>query len=695
MNAPESTEFLRTLAVVLVIAGATSLLFLRLRLPVVFGYMAAGFLIGPHFPQFPLIADEHMVHELSQLGVILLMFALGLEFSLRKVARLVPTAGVIALAECSLLILLGYLIGQAFGWTRLESIFAGAMIAISSTTIVVKAFEEQKITGPFKEVVLSILIAEDLIAILLLAVLTAISTEATLSAAQLVSVAARLGVFLIGLIVIGLLIVPRTIKYIVGMNRAETTVVTTVGLCFASALIALQFGYSVALGAFLAGALAAESGVAHSVGYLIQPLRDLFAAIFFVAVGMLIQPDLILDHWPAVVVLATTVLLGKFVGVTIGSFFTGHGARTSVQAGLSLAQIGEFSFIIATVGLASGAIRPFLYPVAVAVAAITTITTPALIARSQRFANAIDRALPEPLQTFSALYGSWIESARRQPRREARAGRLLLLLLLDLGLLIVLIIGTVVVMQRLMDLLVTRAGLTADAAYWLIIGSAIVLTIPILLGSFRTTRLLAQRLAGLALPVASVTFDRADAPRRALIAALNLGLVFLSGILVVLVTAPFVPRLPSVLALLIISAVLLLAFWRSATNLQGHARAGAEVVAAALAKQLPMVEEPEPLHHIDDLLPGLGRPTPVRIPAGARAANRSLVELNLRGETGATLLTIRRGEEEIVFPSGNERLQPGDVVVLAGSQDAIAAACELLTHPGNTALHQTAAGVIQ
>ena len=289
---PESHHFLTNLALVLCVAAVTSLLFQRLHQPVVFGYLFAGMLIGPHIP-VPLVADEGLVHTLAELGVILLMFALGLEFSLRKLFRVAPTAGIIALLQCSAMIFLGFGLGRLFGWTVLESVYAGAIIAISSTTIILKAFAEQKVSGKVADIVFGVLIIEDLIAILLIAILMTVSSGGNLGPWELTRTGMRLAAFLVGLIAVGLLVVPRLVRATVRLGSPETTLVTAVGISFATALLALSFGYSVALGAFIGGSLVAESGQAEKIEHLVAPVRDMFAAIFFVAVGMLIDPALI------------------------------------------------------------------------------------------------------------------------------------------------------------------------------------------------------------------------------------------------------------------------------------------------------------------------------------------------------------------------------------------------------------------
>src|SRR5512145_428174 len=374
-------HFLLALTTVLGVAAVTTVLFERLRQPVVLGYILAGLIVGPHVP-VPLFADVGIVKTLSELGVILLMFALGLEFSLRSLARVGPTAGTTAVVQSSIMVWLGFVAGRAFGWTPLESVFAGAIVAMSSTTIIAKAFDDLRVKGALRDLVVGVLLVEDLFAIVFMAILTAVATGAGVSPGELGATLGRLVAFLAALLVAGMLVVPRAIRYVRRLGRPETLLVVSLGLCFGMAFLALEAGYSVALGAFLAGSLVAESGEGHAVEELVRPVRDLFAAIFFVSVGMLIEPALVARHWVAVLLFIGLVVVGKSSAVGLGAFLTGHGVRTSVQAGMSLAQIGEFSFILAALGASLRATGDFLYPIAVAVSAVTTLTTPWLIAGS-------------------------------------------------------------------------------------------------------------------------------------------------------------------------------------------------------------------------------------------------------------------------------------------------------------------------
>ena len=676
----DAHEFLRSLTVVLAVAAVTTVLFQRLRQPVVLGYLIAGLIVGPHVP-IPLVADPAVVQTLSELGVILLMFSLGLEFRLRKLMAVGPTAGLTALLQSSLMVWLGFTIGRLFGWTPLESLFAGAVIAISSTTIIAKAFDEQGITGTLREFVVGVLIVEDLIAVLLMAVLTAIASGSGLAAGPLVGTVARLVAFLVILVAVGLMVVPRAIRAIVRLKRRETTLVASIGICFTIALLAQVFGYSVALGAFLAGSLVAESGEEKQIERLVEPVRDVFGAVFFVSVGMLIDPALVAQHWGAVVALTAAVIIGKVLSVSLGAFLTGSGMRTSVQAGLSLAQIGEFSFIIAALGLALHATGEFLYPVAVAVSAITTLLTPWMIRASEPIAAWVDRKLPRPLQTFAVLYGSWLEELRaRRPAATAVAGirRLLRLLLLDAAIIAALIVATSASIGRIAAFARDQLGLSQVVARWLVVAAAAALSAPFCVGVVRLSQKLGVTLARLALPAEKhKRVDFAAAPRSMLVVTFQLAGVLLVGTPLLALTQPFLPAALGAAVLALLVVVLGVAFWRSATNLQGHVRAGAEVVLEALAAQSrprPTPTATDTLEQVHQLLPGLGALAAVPLDAGSAVIGRTLAQVNLRGRTGATVLAITRADGGVLVPTAKERLREGDVLAVAGTHEAIDAA---------------------
>jgi CPA2 family monovalent cation:H+ antiporter-2 len=688
----ESHAFLTNLALVFCVAGVTTLVFQRLRQPVVFGYLLAGLIIGPH-TSIPLVADEHLIETFAELGVILLMFSLGLELSLRKLMRVGPTAGMIAAGQCSAMVWIGYVIGRAFGWTVIESIYLGAIIAISSTTIILKAFAEQGVKQRFTRLVFGVLIFEDLIAIFLLTILTTISSGAALTPGAMLATAGRLAVFLAGLIGVGLLVVPRLIRLVVRMDRPEHTLVATVALCFACAFVALEFGYSVALGAFIGGSLIAESGHGRDIEHLLQPVRDMFGAMFFVAVGMLIDPALIAANIGAVLVVTAAVVVGKITSVSIMAVLTGQDVKTSVQSGMSLAQIGEFSFIIAGLGLSLGATRSFLYPIAVAVSAITTLSTPWLIRWSGPVAGMVDRRLPHRVQTFVALYGTWFERLRRPAAGGAPHGSLrrpFILLLVDACLLIALAITTATQHERWAALLAAEMRIMPGIAY------AVVLTAAVFAGWFlcaailRVTARTSAELGRRAFPPPVAGVDFAAAPRRALTVTLRIMMIVSLGLPAVAITQPFIPLFRGSIVLVLVLAVLAIAFWRSVTNLRGHARAGAEIILMALSSQMSEDTEDEEsearLERIREALPGLGEPVAVVLREGSPAIGATLAELNLRGRTGATVLAIGRTAGDVLLPAGRERLAAGDALYVAGTPRAVGEAREMLCTQGARAV---------
>jgi len=669
-------EFLTALTLVLGVAAVTTVVFQRLRQPVVLGYILAGLIIGPHVPT-PVVANPEIVHTLSELGVIMLMFGLGLEFTIAKLVRAAPTAGTTGVLQASAMVWFGYVTGRALGWTSLESIFTGALIAISSTTIIAKAFDEQGIQGRLRELVVAILIVEDLIAVLLMAVLTAVATGSGLSAAALVVTVGRLVGFLLTLVAVGLLIVPRVMRAILRLGRAETTIVATIGVCFGCSLLAHAVGYSVALGAFVGGMLVAESGETPKIEPLVQPVRDIFAAVFFVSVGMMIDPATLVEHWVAIVVLVLVVIVGKLVTVTFGAFMTGMGTRTSISAGMSLAQIGEFSFIIAGLGLTLGVVGNHLYVVAVAVSAITTLTTPWLIRAAGPFGELVDRKLPKPLQTFVTFYESWIDrirSSRRERRSELR--RLIRVLVIDTTVVIVIVIGVSLGMGDLSGVVRAHLDVAPATARLVVVAAGGTVALPFCLGILSTTRRFARALAETVVPLpAAGGIDLGRAPRRVIVASVQLAGVLIVGVPLVALTQPFLPSYTAAAVLGVATLVLAILFWRTAINLEGHVRAVTNVIIEALATQ---TASPAESH---DLLPGIEAPDRIVVEAGSPAAGRSLAELALRASTGATVLAIVRDGQGIPSPDAHEPLRVGDVLALTGTDDAIAAAAALFARP--------------
>lgn len=672
--------FLQDLALVLCVAAVTTILFQRLKQSVILGYLLAGLILGPHVP-LPLLAQEETVKTLAELGVILVMYSIGLEFSFGRFLQVLPTAGLTNAIELSLMTWLGYTAGRLMGWTPLESFFTGCIVSLASTMIAAKALADRPADPGLSRGIFGILVVQDLASVLLLAVLTPLAGGVHLSPAALLKESGNLLGFLALLLGAGWLVVPRLLRSVTALRNPETLLVASVGLCFAMALLAKRGGYSPALGAFLAGMLSAESGAEATIGRLIQPLRDMFAAVFFVSVGMLVDPSVLKEHWGAVLVLVLVVILGQALTVSLGTFLTGRPLKSALQTALALTQVGEFSYIIAQIGVSHGAIGGFLYDVTVAVSAVTSFTTPLLIKASQPLSRWVDTSLPKPLQTFTALYGSWLEELRAKPGEETlwhRSRRMAGFLVLDALCLAALVIATSTALKHWLPALDDSFHLPSLAGRLLVAALGLVLCVPFILGIFRGAKTLGGLVAAAAIPkVPEGQVDLGLAPRRVLTLSLQLGIVFVLGFPLLALTQPFLPIEFGPILFGVLLAVLGVVFWKSAVDLEGHILAGAQMVAEALSRHAPQNQDVL-MEEINTIAPGIGAPTSVVLPADSPAKGKKLSELNLRLLTGASVIAINRGDERILMPSGKESLQEGDNLVLVGTQQAIFMAKGLL-----------------
>lgn len=398
-------DLIRDLAIILITASIVSIVFKKLKQPVVLGYLIAGFFLGPNFPFFFNVKEITSISVWAEMGVIFVLFSLGLEFSFKKLSHVGRSASIAAIFETLMMFGLGFSVSKIFGWNDVDSMYVGAIVAISSTTIIVKAFEELEIKGKqFVSLVFGILIVEDLIAILFMVLLTTVAATKTLSGAALLSSTTKLGFFLTLWFLIGIYIIPMFLKKIRNELNEETTVVVSAGLCLLMVLAATSVGFSAPLGAFIMGSILAETREGKKIEHVINPIKNLFSAIFFVSVGMMINIESLIAYREVILVLTFVVILGKIINVTIGSLLSGQSLRTSMLSGFSLAQIGEFSFIIATLGMTLKVTSDFLYPVAVAVSAITTFTTPYFIKLAIRFYEKIDAKIPERIKNSLNRY---------------------------------------------------------------------------------------------------------------------------------------------------------------------------------------------------------------------------------------------------------------------------------------------------
>ena len=389
------------LALILVTAGITTVIFKWLKQPLVLGYIIAGLLIGPYFPWFPVVSDHQSVETWSEIGMVFLLFAIGLEFSFKKLKKQAGTVGITALTELVSMCLIGFLLGKLLGWSQMDSIFLGAMLSMSSTTIIAKAFEDLKMKGEkFSGSVIGVLVVEDLAAILMMVVLSTLAVSTSLDGKELVFSIVKLVFFLLVWYVGGVFLIPTILKWTRKFMSEETLTVFAVGLCFFMVWLANKAGFSSALGAFIMGSILAETLEAEMIHKLTTPIKNLFGALFFVSVGMMVDPAILVQYWWQILVITLVVVVLKSLSSGIGMLISGDNLRNSVRAGMCFGQIGEFSFIIATVGISFGVIDDFLYPIIVSVSIITTFLTPYMIKGGDPLYRWIERKAPEKFVEF-------------------------------------------------------------------------------------------------------------------------------------------------------------------------------------------------------------------------------------------------------------------------------------------------------
>ena len=392
----ELEPLIADLALILICAGAMTLLFKRLKQPVVLGYIVAGFLTSPNMPYMPSVTDLDGIHLWSEIGVIFLLFALGLEFSFRKILRM-GAAPIIA--ACSIILgmmLVGMFTGQLFGWSKMDCIYLGGMLAMSSTTIIFKAFDDMGLRQKrFASLVLSVLIIEDILAIVLMVMLSTLAVSKEFEGSQMLMSILKLAFFLVLWFVVGIYLIPLFLRKVRSLMSNETMLITALALCFGMVVIASAVGFSAAFGAFIMGSILAETVEAEQIEHLVAPVKDLFGAIFFVSVGMMVDVSLIAEYIVPILCIIVAIMLGQTILSTGGFLLSGQPLKTSMQCSFSLTQIGEFAFILATLGTSLHVTSDFLYPIVVAVSVFTTFTTPYMIRLAEPAYGVVERILPK------------------------------------------------------------------------------------------------------------------------------------------------------------------------------------------------------------------------------------------------------------------------------------------------------------
>lgn len=642
-------ELIQDLGLILCAAGIFTLLFKKLRQPLVLGYILAGMLVGPHFALFPTVTDIHGIETWAEIGVIFLLFSLGLEFSFKKLASVGSSAGITAVVEVLGMLLFGYLTGRVLGWNGMDSIFLGGILSISSTTIIIRAFDELHVkTKSFAKLVFGVLIVEDLVAILLLVLLSTLAVSRQFQGKEMLSSVLKLAFFIILWFLAGIFLLPTFLRRVKKLMNEETLLVVSIALCMLMVILSTQAGFSPALGAFIMGSILAETVEAEKIEHLVKPVKDLFGAIFFVSVGMLIDPQMLVKHAVPVLVITLVTITGKFISSGIGALLAGESLKTSVRTGTSLAQIGEFSFIIATLGLTLKVTSDFLYPIAVAVSAITTFTTPYLIKNSDRLYGFLNTILPTELTNRINRYSTQAKTINAVSEWRIVLRKYAIVILLNA----VIIIGILLLAVEILGPFITQKILPGTWGKVVTIGVTLALMSPFV-WAMSVKRIHVRAYKNIWL---NNKYNRGPL---IMMEILRVALaVFFTGFLLDLFFTPGI----AVVVALICSAGIYFIFSHRLQSFYGR-----------LEKRF--------LHNLDErehvqrqanaLAPWDAHLTPFEIAPESIVVGKTLQELAFRERFGINIALIERGATSIYAPARTERLYPFDRLMVLGSDEQL------------------------
>jgi CPA2 family monovalent cation:H+ antiporter-2 len=633
------------LGLILMTAAIALLLFKKIRQPLVLGYLVAGFLAGPHFVLFPTVKEIHSVEVWAEIGVIFLLFSLGLEFSFKKLMKVGGTSGITATVQIICMILLGYFAGRIMDWSQMDSIFLGAILSMSSTTIILRAFDELNVKGKkYAGIVFGALIVEDIVAILLMVLLSTIAVSQQFSGAELFSSVLKLVFFLIAWFVVGIFFIPTLLKKAKNLLNEETLLICSLALCLMMVILATMVGFSPALGAFIMGSIIAETTQAERIEHLIKPVKDLFGAVFFVSVGMLINPNTLVEYALPVLIITIITIFGKTISTSLGALISGQPLKQSVQAGMSLAQIGEFSFIIATLGMTLKVTSEFLYPIIVAVSAITTFTTPYMIKMSLPTYEKLERLLPKKWKRGIEIYSANSQSLKNTNDWQKVMKATITQIVINSVIIIAIIL--------LSDLYILP--LVEDSKF----GNAIVALITLVVMAPFLWALSLQR-------VAQKAMDHIRTERKyrgpiiiLIMFRISLALFYIGFLL----NNFFSPVVAFISLILVIVAYVIFPkkLHKQYEKLQLH-----------FLKNFNDRENAVEIKRRRDLTPWDGHMTNFIIAKESNIAGKTLLELQLREQLGINVAFIKRGEVTLSVPSRNERLFPGDEVGIIGTDEQV------------------------
>ena len=645
------------LALILITAGVITVVFKWLKQPLVLGYILAGFFIGPYFKWFPVVTDPTSVHVWSDIGIVFLMFALGLEFSIKKLKKVGATGAITALTELAIMFLIGNTVGHLLGFSSMSCIFLGCMLSISSTAIIVKSFDDLKLKQQkFTSTVTAVLVVEDIVAVLLLVVLSTVSVSKTFNGGALAMSMVKLVFFLIVWFVFGIYLIPTFLRWMRRYMTEETLLLVAVGLCFGMVVLAAKAGFSTALGAFVMGAILAETIEADVIHRLVTPLKNLFGAVFFVSVGMLIKPEVLVQYWLQILIIAVSIIVFKSLAATTGVVLSGKPLRTAVQSGFCFCQIGEFSFIIAGLGLSFGVIRDDLYPIIVSVSILTTFITPYMIKGATPFYSKVEPRIPARLKDHIEQYISHAH--------DGDSNRASMRLFIRRELTNILIYGTILAAITLLSIGILRPfldGLFTDLGIPQIWSR--------LIGLIGTLTLLAPFLWAVAVKNVNRTKIRSmfDSYRfsHAVVIPLLVLRYFVALFAVGMVVAGYVDLAVGFLMVIAFIVMAVVLFSRRADGLYSRIEEG-------FTKNFNS-RQAQASFHIPDGMENDFAMERLRMTPSSPLAGRTLAQGRLRDVYGANIVTIERGDKIIDMPTKDEIMMPSDVLTVIGTEEQVAA----------------------
>lgn len=630
------------LALILGVAAITTLLFKWLKQPQVLGYILAGFFVSPYFKWFPTVYEVENIKVWAEIGVIFLLFSLGLEFSFRKLLKVGGSASITAVVEVVAMSVIGYCTGIAMGWSHIDSLFLGGILSISSTTIIIRAFDELGYKSrQFASLVFGVLIVEDLVAIILMVLLATLSVSQQFSGSEMIYSILKLVFFLVIWFVMGIFFIPTLLRKAKNILTNELLLVLSVTLCFGMVVLANQVGFSPALGAFVMGSILAETTKAERIEHLVMPLKDLFGAIFFVSVGMLINPAVLQEYAVPILLLCGVTIIGKILSSGLGALLSGQSFQSSIQAGFSLAQIGEFSFIIATLGTTLNVTSDFLYPIAVSISAVTTLTTPYLIRISGGAARILENKIPTKLLERMRIYNLSVNKARTSSSWK----KFLQQQLLIGGLQVMITVSIILASSRLLQpiLMEWRNG------FW------------INYGLFGLTFLcIAPFLWAFAIKVPTYKDFNSETVNPKLIKMIHSIKLIIACLLIGLLVFTFFNYYGGLLVVLT-GLTLLFAFSQRIQHLYNKI----ETRFISNLNQREISNYPEGQK---ELAPWNARIYPIKIDKYYSFLGQPLYQLEWREKIGVNLVLIKREEHTIVTPNRNDCIFPGDELYVIGTE---------------------------